>query len=92
MNTRTGWYSKRVAAETNTGAAGGFAAAEGGDASWSRTPLAFPRIQGADVCGGIVAVSDDVDPSRIRERVLVRNMLHFGSGSLLRFSAASLSH
>jgi NADPH:quinone reductase-like Zn-dependent oxidoreductase len=45
------------------------------DASWSGVPLQFPRIQGADACGHIVAVGAGVDPARIGERVLVRNML-----------------
>lgn len=38
-------------------------------------PLQFPRIQGADCCGRIVAVGKGVDSSRIGERVLVRTML-----------------
>ncbi|NGO53879.1 alcohol dehydrogenase family protein [Allomesorhizobium camelthorni] len=75
INTRTAWYSKSVAVGTNSGGADGFATAEGGDASWSGTPMAFPRIQGADACGRIVAVGDNVEASRIGERVLVRNML-----------------
>ncbi len=37
--------------------------------------MAFPRIQGADCCGFIVAVGDDIENSRIGERVIVRNML-----------------
>ena len=34
--------------------------------------IAFPRIQGADCCGRIVAVGHDVPGERIGERVLVR--------------------
>ncbi len=37
--------------------------------------MSFPRIQGADCCGRIVAVGDGVEPNRIGERVIVRNML-----------------
>jgi NADPH:quinone reductase-like Zn-dependent oxidoreductase len=37
--------------------------------------MTFPRIQGADCCGRIVAVADDVDPDRIGERVLVRPIM-----------------
>jgi len=55
VNTRTGWYSKGIATATGAGAAGGFAAAGGGDAAWDGGPLGFPRIQGADVCGVVVA-------------------------------------
>lgn len=75
INTRIGWYSKAVTADTNSGGAEGFSSVDDADASWSGTPLTFPRIQGADVCGYIVAVGDGVDTSRIGERVLVRNML-----------------
>jgi NADPH:quinone reductase-like Zn-dependent oxidoreductase len=72
INTRIGWYSKSVkggTAELATGAAGA------DDASWSGAPLSFPRIQGADCCGHIVAVGAGVSPTRIGERVIVRNML-----------------
>lgn len=74
INTRIGWYSKSVVSETSAGAGGGFET-DDADASWSGTPLQFPRIQGADVCGHIVAVGEGVDSVRIGERVLVRNML-----------------
>ncbi len=75
INTRIGWYSKAVTDDTNTGGASGFDTVDDDDASWSGTPLTFPRIQGADVCGHIAAVGDGVDPARIGERVIVRNML-----------------
>lgn len=44
------------------------------DGGWSGA-LAFPRIQGADVCGRIVAVGDGVAAARIGERVLVQSCL-----------------
>lgn len=69
INTRTAWYSK------------GAAAAD--DASWSGTPLAFPRVQGADICGQIVAVGKNVDPARISERVLIEPCLREADGALL---------
>jgi len=74
INTRTGWYSKAVTGDTGAGGAGGFDEVDSADASWSGVPLAFPRVQGADCCGRIVAVGTEVDPARIGERVLVRNM------------------
>ena len=37
--------------------------------------MAFPRIQGADCCGRIVAAGDGVSSRRIGERVIVRTML-----------------
>jgi NADPH:quinone reductase-like Zn-dependent oxidoreductase len=69
INTRIGWYSKAVAEATDAGAATGIDGA--GDDGWSGAAFAFPRIQGADACGIIVAVGDGVHPSRIGERVLV---------------------
>lgn len=74
INTRTCWYSKGVTTATEQGAAGGFETANEQDGSWSGNPLSFPRIQGADVCGVIVAVGKGVDQGRIGERVLVRPM------------------
>ena len=75
INTRIGWYSKSVTGDTNSGGADGIDDVNADDASWSGEPLVFPRIQGADVCGYIVAVGKDVDPARIGERVLVRTMM-----------------
>ena len=75
INTRIGWYSKSVTGDTNSGGADGIDDVDADDASWSGEPLVFPRIQGADVCGHIVAVGKDVDPARIGERVLVRTMM-----------------
>jgi NADPH:quinone reductase-like Zn-dependent oxidoreductase len=45
------------------------------DPTWGGAPIAFPRIQGADVCGRIVAVGHGVDPARIGERVITDNWL-----------------
>lgn len=72
INTRIGWYSKSVRSGTETGR---LEATENGDASWSGGAFTFPRIQGADCCGSIVAVGEGVDSNRIGERVIVRNML-----------------
>ncbi|MEY9722956.1 NADPH:quinone reductase-like Zn-dependent oxidoreductase [Sinorhizobium fredii] len=74
INTRIGWYSKAVKSGTEAGGKEGFQI-EDADASWSGVPMSFPRIQGADCCGRIVAVGAGVEPSRIGERVIVRNML-----------------
>ncbi len=75
INTRIGWYSKAITSETGEGGAAGFEAVDDVDATWSGKALAFPRIQGADVCGRIVDVGEGVSHRRIGERVLVRNML-----------------
>jgi NADPH:quinone reductase-like Zn-dependent oxidoreductase len=59
INTRTGWYAR--------------AGSDAGD--WSGAGLSFPRIQGADACGTIVAVGAEVPASRIGERVIVQPCL-----------------
>lgn len=74
INTRIGWYSKSVTGATEDLVEQG-ATRDADDASWAGVPLAFPRIQGADACGRIVAVGEGVDAGRIGERVIVRNML-----------------
>ena len=66
INTRIGWYSENPSGGTD-------AAVE--DGSWTGEALAFPRIQGADVCGTIVAVGPRVAPGRLGERVLVQSCL-----------------
>nr|WP_148234725.1 alcohol dehydrogenase family protein [Pseudooceanicola batsensis] len=73
VNTRTGWYSKAVRGDTNAAATTGYDGASDADGGWSGA-LNFPRIQGADCCGRIVAVGDGVETARVGERVLVRPM------------------
>jgi hypothetical protein len=75
INTRTGWYSKAVRDGTSEGGGTGFASTKEDDASWTGEALNFPRIQGADCCSYIIAVGKGVDPARIGERVIVRNLL-----------------
>jgi NADPH:quinone reductase-like Zn-dependent oxidoreductase len=69
INTRIGWYSKSVSGATSDGGT-----SHADDASWSGEPLRFPLIQGADVCGQIVAVGQGVKPERMGERVIVATM------------------
>lgn len=80
INTRIAWYSKAVRGETGSGGEDGFAAAADTDGGWSGEPIHFPRIQGADCCGMIVAVGDGVSPDRLGERVLVRTLQSTGAG------------
>lgn len=75
INTRLGWYSKAVTGGTNATSNSAKSRVDDEDASWSGKPLVFPRIQGADCCGQIVAVGEGVSAARIGERVLVRHML-----------------
>ncbi len=44
-------------------------------AGW-RGPVRFPRVQGGDVAGRVVAVGDDVDDARVGSRVLLDPALH----------------
>jgi NADPH:quinone reductase-like Zn-dependent oxidoreductase len=69
LYTRIGWYSKSDNISS--------------DASWSGSPIQFPRIQGADVCGKVVAVGEQVDASLIDERVLVEPCLFEVEGKVL---------
>jgi NADPH:quinone reductase-like Zn-dependent oxidoreductase len=66
INTRIAWYSK------NDG--------DSSDAAWGGSSLIFPRIQGADVCGYIVDVGENVDKSRIGQRVLIEPSLQKVNG------------
>ena len=72
VNTRSGWYSKAVDDATTGGA---FDEVNEEDPTWGGRPLTFPRIQGADVCGEIVAVGEGVDAARVGERVITDNWL-----------------
>lgn len=69
INTRIGWYSKSI-----TGATSDATSNEADDGSWSGVPLQFPIIQGADICGIVVAVGKGVNAARIGERVIVPTM------------------
>jgi NADPH:quinone reductase-like Zn-dependent oxidoreductase len=69
INTRIGWYSKGDST--------------GEDGSWTGEAIRFPRIQGIDVCGTIVAVGESVDRKRIGERVLIEPCLREAGGLVL---------
>lgn len=72
VNTRSGWYSKTVSDATTGGA---FEEVGEDDPTWGGAPISFPRIQGADICGEIVAVGEGVDSTRIGERVITDGWL-----------------
>jgi len=69
INTRIAWYSKNEGANE--------------DASWSGEPIQFPRIQGADVCGHIIAVGGKISSDRIGERVLIEPCIREVNGKIL---------
>ncbi len=68
INTRVGWYSRSVTGATS---GGGFEEARSDDATWGRGGLTFPRIQGADPSGRVVAVGAGVDAGIVGRRVMV---------------------
>lgn len=72
VNTRSGWYSKTVD-EATTGDA--YSEVSNDDPTWGGAPITFPRIQGADVCGQVVAVGADADEALIGKRVITDNWL-----------------
>ncbi len=72
VNTRSGWYSKTVD-EATTGGAYEKVADE--DPTWGGAPITFPRIQGADVVGNVVACGPDADTALIGKRVMTDNWL-----------------
>ncbi len=70
INTRIGWYAPDVATGTPV-ADEDIVKSDRTDVSWAGDVPTFPRIQGADACGRIVAVGPGVDVDRIGQRVIV---------------------
>ncbi|MEM8952214.1 MAG: alcohol dehydrogenase family protein, partial [Pseudomonadota bacterium] len=67
VNTRSGWYSKAVSEATTGGA---YEEIDEEDPSWGGAPIMFPRIQGADIAGTVVAVGEAADAALIGKRVM----------------------
>ncbi len=85
INTRIGWYASQVTEGTTAeGGRSGFAAVEEG--GWGGSGIAFPRIQGADVCGEVAAVGEGVAPDWVGRRVLIDTWLRDWSDPLDRDS------
>ena len=61
INTRIGWYSKGNA--------------DVKEAGWSGQTLELPRIQGADICGDVIAVGKGPSPAFVGHRVRVEPCL-----------------
>ena len=72
INTRIGWYSNKAIASTAEAATSALSPANG---DWTGSGLAFPRIQGADVCGDIVSLGAGVTEGRLGQRVIVQSCL-----------------
>ncbi|MDH3467043.1 MAG: alcohol dehydrogenase catalytic domain-containing protein, partial [Gammaproteobacteria bacterium] len=69
INTRIGWYSKDMTIGTPTADAGDGTEVESASMGDWKVGLSFPRIQGADIVGHIVAAGSSVDSGRIGQRV-----------------------
>ncbi|TDJ31168.1 MAG: alcohol dehydrogenase [Gammaproteobacteria bacterium] len=72
VNTRSGWYSKTVDKATTGGA---YEKVGKEDPTWGGVPITFPRVQGADVVGIVVACGPEADTSLIGKRVMTDNWL-----------------
>ena len=68
VNTRTGWYSRAVT-EATTG--NPHADVDENDPTWGGRPIRFPRVQGADAVGEVVAVGAGVESSFVGRRIMV---------------------
>ncbi len=72
VNTRSGWYSKTVEKATTGGA---YEEVADEDPTWGGAPITFPRIQGADTVGTVVACGPDADAGLMGKRVMTDNWL-----------------
>ena len=79
VNTRSGWYSKTVREATSGGT---YAKVDEVDPSWGGAPIRFPRIQGADVAGTVVAVGAGANKELLGKRVLIDTWLRDWSDPL----------
>lgn len=68
VNTRVGWYSKAVTDATGNN---GYDTGDADDPAWGGSPITFPRIQGADIVGHVVAVGNDANTMLMGKRVMV---------------------
>ncbi len=90
INTRLGWYSSSVTADTEKAAAEQEEeASPKQDGGWNaETP--FPFIQGTDCCGSVADIGPDGDDKMLGARVLVRASIRtHGFGSLENIWMAS---
>ncbi len=71
INTRVGWYSKSVSGATDDAQI----ASTNEDGAWGGSTLDFPHIQGADVCGIVVAVMRESERYLLGKRVLIDTWL-----------------
>lgn len=76
INTRIGWYDDSVEGDTSSGGVQGLNSVTDESAgSWGGIGVQFPRIQGADIVGRVVALGENVDNDWMNTRVLSDNWL-----------------
>jgi len=72
INTRTAWYSPAVTdGTTEAGGRAGFANVSADKGTWGGAGIAFPRIQGADIVGRVVAAGEGAAREWLGARVMV---------------------
>ncbi|WP_250527348.1 alcohol dehydrogenase family protein [Caballeronia sp. GAWG2-1] len=77
VNHRIAWYAQGGAASGSETPSGHLA-----EGVWKGGDMNLPRVQGADVCGRIVATGEGVDATRIGERVILDPVLRNPAGYL----------
>lgn len=83
INTRLGWYSSSVISATSDASN---AAIDVGNGDWTGQGLQFPRIQGADVCGIVIAVGPQTPVALVGKRVVVQScLLSLAAGAFTPF-------
>ncbi len=76
INTRIGWYNDAVLGDTTSGGAAGFSTVgDGAAGGWGDQGIHFPRVQGADIVGAVVALGEGVAGDWLGQRVLSDNWL-----------------
>lgn len=82
INTRLGWYDSSVRDETGTFDKSYDSVKEESKATWGGNVMSFPRIQGADIVGYVVALGSGVDKSWMGCRVIADPVLRESVGEL----------
>lgn len=75
INARVGWYAKSVTGDTASQAASSGDQNGGNMGDWTGDPE-FPRIQGLDCLGRVVALGSEGDPSLLGQKALVQPYLY----------------
>ena len=83
INTRIGWYAPDIAAAAPV-ADGDIVRSARTDVSWAGDVPTFPRIQGADACGRVVAVGSGVDGDRVGQRVIIEPVFRDPANAVAR--------